>query len=213
MSSILALLCSCLFFTPDLVTPSDIRKEPIRIDSIYLKTLLIYLKSDPDYQKAAPFCLLAKTKLIERYIPWEREDEEEIKKSLFPGSLILIEGNKFIGMDTIAIRQGADLAAIERSRKLPRSLIETSLPVEFWNKRKSSKLFKKDVRAGWDKFYQTRPNSIGIIEMSEVVFDASGQYAVVYIQHSRHALNAAGMLLVIDWEEQEILNRIELWVS
>ncbi len=186
--------------------------EQVRPDSTYLKTLLIYLKSVPDYDETAPFCLSAKTKLAERYISWEREDEEEIKENLFPRSLILLKGNQ-VGVDTNAIRLGADLAAIEQSTKIPKALIERSLHVEFWNTRKSSKLFKKDVGAGWERFYQTRPNSLGIIGMSAVVFSPNRQYAAVYLEHSRQGLDAGGMLLIIDWEKQEILNRIELWVS
>lgn len=213
MSIILALLCSFQALSTATAFPPETKPQEISSDSTYLKALLIYLKSDPDYQETAPFCLSSKTKLAERAIPWEREDEEEIKENLYPGSLILIEGPRLIGVDTNAIRLGADLATIEKSTKLPKSLIEDSLPVEFWSKRKSSKLFKKDLEAGWKRFYQARPNSIGIIGMSEVVFDATGRYAVVYIQHSRHVLYAGGILLVIDWNKQEILNRIELWVS
>jgi|GEM_PF-5563556 len=213
MPTLFAFLFLVNFSTPTISFPTKTTVHQIKSDSSYLKTLLIYLNSIPDYQKTDHFCLIEKTKLAERYIWWDLKPDAMSYIAEREPKLFIIDGTQLIGPDTNAIHLGDRLARIEASFKIPKSVIKNSLPVEFWSEKKSRRKFKKDAGEGWDKFYQTRPRSIGIIGMSEIVFDDSGQFAAVYIQHSRHGLDGAGILLIIDWHKQEIVKKIELWVS
>lgn len=213
MPTLFAFLFLVNFSTPTVSLQAETAIHQMKSDSSYLKSLLIYLRSIPDYRETDPFCLITKTKLAERYIWWDLKHDTLSYIAERDPALLTIEGTRIIGPDTNAIYLGDELASIEASIRIPKSPIKDALAVEFWSDKKSKRNFKRDVEAGWDKFYRNRPNSIGIIALSEIVFDAAGQYAAVYVQHSRGGLRGLGALLIIDWHKQEIVRKIELWVS
>ena len=69
--------------------------------------------------------------------------------------------------------------------------------------------------AGWEAFYQTYPQSQGVLTLSRVGFNARGDKALVYAGNMAYSLAGAGYALVLGWEDGQwqVLNQVMLWIS
>jgi len=133
-----------------------------------------------------------------------------------------LKGSKKEGADYIKDNlPSLDLSAILAFKEVNSKPIQ--LDAKRFNKKKVVLLRKSDfknmfntgVRQGWDLFFNTYPDSQGVLTFSSVGFSKDKDQALVYFGNQAGSVSGKGFLIQLEWNGKQwrIENRLPLWIS
>ncbi len=71
-----------------------------------------------------------------------------------------------------------------------------------------------ELLGGWEGFYQTYPNSPGLVGFSRIGFNETGDQALIYISLNIHYLAGFGYMIILSKRERWEIDQMEMvWIS
>lgn len=89
------------------------------------------------------------------------------------------------------------------------------LQVIRWTTAQIAEGFTEDTYGAWELIHDKFPDCLGIVQFAPVGFSASKQQALVFVEHTWHAMGGKGELLLLEIEDGawKVIARSEVWTA
>ena len=127
-----------------------------------------------------------------------------------------IEGNHLKSIDTLSIRLMLKLDSSANNGSFKVQLLDIPYKTHVIVERKITRMFKHDIERGWKRFYKKYPKSLGILDISDIVYSENKHFCLVYIGVHHGTLNGGGGLFLLDLQSKDnhlIKKYFHVWSS